>query len=392
MTLQPPIDAMLARTLRSVRADEPAAWPFDPDEDEAHRGKIWARIDFHGIAVLLHGAIDRLDGWPDALLERIEEEARIAALWEATHAKAVSDVIGACAQAEIETVVMKGTALAYWLHDEPAARRRGDSDILVRPGDLARTRQVLRLAGWQRGDSPLGLNRQEVWLKRRAEFFDHAIDLHWAPSDNHSLRRLLSLDDCFAHRQPLPRLHAHAFRPDAAFQIVHATINQGWHAVRGYGAGANRTREPRRLIWSVDFDLLVQALDAEESERLVRTCDDTGAGPLVAEALRGACRDLGTEPPPALIARLERRPLDPVLAKLFHDHDTISEFWLDWRAAPGWRERARMLAERALPPREHLEGKYPAQANWPVAALRVRFLASALRRTALRAGNNRASP
>ena len=51
----------------------------------------------------MHDEAERLDGWPDILLERIAEEARLIALWEATHQKLTSLSIERLAEAGIET-------------------------------------------------------------------------------------------------------------------------------------------------------------------------------------------------------------------------------------------------------------------------------------------------
>lgn len=371
------IDGFLGETLRAIRSEKVALWPdtqaVDWTRTEALTA-IWARIEYHGIPVLLHEQAGRLSRWPDKMLERIAEEARLIGLWEATHAAVVTKLLGALADADIETVLMKGTALAYSIHDEPSARRRGDTDLLVRPATLDRVRTVLSQCGWYRNDDPHGLTHQEGWLHDCAGHFTHAVDLHWEPSDRPVVRRVLSREDFFANRHRLPRLCEHASRPDHALTLVHEAINQEWHKLHGYWAEEGRVKGGRRLIWSVDFDLLTRAMDENGWARLTALCAERAVGPLVADALRGAAGDLGTPLPDAVLTELDEQVLDPDLATYFKTTDNLGEFWLDLRTASSWRERIGMVRERGFPPRAHLVEKYPDQSGWPTALLQGRLL------------------
>jgi len=383
MTETASINAFLALTLRSIRADQPAEW-IGAGETSDMAQEIWGRIEYHGIVCLLQARLSLLQAWPRGLLDHIASEARLISLWEATHKAAVSDLMARLVRKNIASVVLKGTALAYWLYDDPSARRRGDTDLLVRPADLARARSILSDNGWRCDDEQHTLNFQEVWRKRYAEHFDHSIDLHWAPSDSPALRELLSESDCFAHSQPLPALHEDARRSDAAFMMVHAAINRKWHSVYGYHAERGKVIGSFRLIWSVDFDLLVRNMHDGDWDRLVRLCETNRAGPLVAEALRSTRDDLETSLPAQHMAALESHALHPDLAQLYAAKDELTAFLIALRSTPDWRNRGRMVAARALAPRTHLAQKYPRQAHWPIFILRARLVVSAVVRIAKR--------
>ena len=365
------IDEFLALTLRAVRAGDEAPWTLSATLDPV---QVWQRIEFHGIAFLLNTHAQKLENWPQPLLDRMAEEARLIALWEATHQKSVSQVIEALDQAGIESVVMKGTALAYAFHAEPATRRRGDTDLLVQPKNQARSRAIFKQLGWYRKDDPHGLYYQEGWLHDAAGFFVHAIDLHWEPSDRPVLQGVLPIGAFFEGKRPMPELHQAAFRPDPALMIVHAVINQKWHALHGYDAEGGRLASARRLIWSVDFDLLCQSMEPQDWERLKAHCEVHAAGPLVAEALRGMATDLDCAAPDDIIAKLEKAPLDKALIRYFANPDSLTQFWIDLKRARSWAQKRRLLATRAFPPRDHLLEKYPGAAGWPTALLQGRLL------------------
>jgi hypothetical protein len=366
------IDDFLAGSLRQLRRGERAEWAL-PEEFDWEQ--VWQRIEYHGIPFLLHAEAGRLGRWPPALLERMAEEARLIVLWETTHHDVVARLLRELDRAGIEAIVMKGTALAYSFHDEPATRRRGDTDLLVRPSDQKRTRALLKELGWYRREDPHGLYYQEGWMHDAAGFFVHSIDLHWEPSDRPILQGILPLETFFEHKHAMPRLGPGAFRPDPALMMIHATINQKWHSVHGYDAEGGRLTSPRRLIWSVDFDLLVGSMVEADWRRLRKHCEAAGVGPMMAEALRGMQQDLLNELPEDAVAWLEAQALDPALMAYFASEDSLAQFWIDLRKARTFSEKRRLVTLRAFPPRDHLIDKYPAAKGWPTLLLQMRMLA-----------------
>lgn len=377
------IDTFLAKSLRAIRNEGYAQWPIKNNIDWQTSDRaiaVWERIDFHGIAVLLFNGADRLENWPDDLVERISEEARLIALWETTHRKCVGGLIVSLHNACIETVLMKGTSIAYSLYDDPSARRRGDSDLLVNPADLDRTRVILAKNGWYKRTDPHGLSFQETWLHNMAEFFIHSVDLHWEPSDRPVLQRILSRVDYFENRRPLNRFAKGAYGSDIALTVVHAAINQNWHGTHGYFSQNMRLTGSRRLIWSIDFDLLVRNLDLAACARLINICLTGGVGPLVASTLRWASEDLGTSGWDDLIERLDAGVLDADISRYLATKDDLEEFLLDLRTANTWKFKLSLIKRRGLPPRTHLIEKFPAAKGWPTILLQGRFLFAIARR------------
>ncbi|MEE4207885.1 MAG: nucleotidyltransferase family protein, partial [Parvularcula sp.] len=282
MSDTPSIDRYLEGVLRAIlKGEEVPPWSRVAEDWIT----VWSRIDYHGIAFVLHHSKDQLTDWPELLLARMEEECRLLALWEATHRLCVAKAIEALATAQIPSVIMKGTALAYLVHDEPAARRRGDSDLLIKPEALARARTILSDLGWRRQENTTGIYNQETWHHDAAEYFEHAIDLHWSPLDRPGLQRLLPIDEIFYESKALPAFNEHAFRPSLPAMVIHATVNQCMHAQYGYFAESGRVRSSQRLIWSLDFALMGACMEEAGWARLVDDCCRKGIGPLVGHAL-----------------------------------------------------------------------------------------------------------
>lgn len=382
MTERETIDGFLAACLRALRAGDVAPWQPDLSADWK---AVWERADYHGIPYLLNTKSDQLTGWPEALLSRIAEEARLMILWETTHHQTVSDLIGKFQEAGIDSVLLKGTALAYSLHDEPAARRRGDTDLLIKPAQLDRAREILKKSGWYQKDDPHGLYYQEGWLHDAAGFFVHAIDLHWEPSDKPVLQAILPLEDFFAAKTPVPRFGSNAYRPDPTLLLLHATINQKWHALYGYDAEGGRLSSPRRLIWSIDFDLVLRSMNEHDWEKLRDVCERHGIGSLVVEALRGMQQDLHNDLPEETVDWLAALPVDQDLANYLSRQDSLLQFWIDLRRAKNLKVKSWLILMRAFPPRAHLLEKYPSASGWPTALLHGRLLLETAGRAVRRA-------
>lgn len=373
-------DAFLAQTLRALRNGESVLAP------QVCSQSLWRRIEFHGIAHALHAEARKLNAWPNPLLTRIAEEARMMGLWEETHRPLLAALMRSLLHASIEATLMKGSVLAYTIYDEPAARRRSDSDILVRPRDLSRARSILIDHGWYRSADPHGLYFQEGWQHDVGGVFKHTLDLHWETSDRPILQRIMRLDDFLTYKQPLSRMGEAVFGTSLIHTLCHCAINQKWHVTHGYWAEEGKVTGARRLIWSLDFDLLARQFSDEDWQRLSQWAMQAGIGPVIAEALRGARHDIGTPLPEALIVELETVPLSAAVSRCLAAGDGMSEFWHDFKTASSWRDRCLMLAARSLPPREHLLAKYPDRSDWPTVLLRGQMMVETAARLLKRTG------
>ena len=75
--------------------------------------------------------------------------------------------------AGVQTVLLKGPAVARWLYDGAGERPYVDSDLLIAPGDLRRAERTLRRMDFQPGEWLAWLRRARPWTRA-----DGTIDLH----------------------------------------------------------------------------------------------------------------------------------------------------------------------------------------------------------------------
>ena len=372
------VDAFLAATLRG----EGQAWP----EGWSDIASLWQRIEFHGIALILAEIPDRLADWPQILREAIRSEAQSQVFWEESHMRVVANVLDGLAAHAIPARLMKGTALAYCVYDNPAKRRRGDTDLLVEAASLAATRGVLRDAGWTRRLDPHGLFFQETWLFATGFGMIHAIDLHWQPNDSPALQQVLRIAEYFSHSVPLTRLSAAARAPTHVLTFIQGAMNQAWHRAKGYFVGEERVIGGHRLIWSLDNHLLTRQFSEAEWAKLATIGTSREIAGIVLAALEAAERDLGTRAPREVLAALRAAPQDTALTRYLTQRSQLGEFLTDLRASEGLQAKAHFALANAFPARGHLYWKYPQATAWPVPLLHLRrLLEIALRSIGLRA-------
>jgi len=91
---------------------------------------------------------------------------------------ALAEAVPALRAAGIEPLLLKGPAIAHWLHDDPNERAYGDVDLLVPVAAISRARDTLLALGY---DEPFADSRSEEQAQHAATFVRGpvAVDLHW---------------------------------------------------------------------------------------------------------------------------------------------------------------------------------------------------------------------
>ncbi|MEP3052414.1 MAG: nucleotidyltransferase family protein [Erythrobacter sp.] len=369
------IDAALCSIVRG-EPDIAVQWPDHTPED-----LIWARIGFHGIVGILDQNSDQFADWPADLRERIRQESRLIGLWEETHKQCVTAMLQAVASSNVETILMKGTALAYTHYTDPALRRRGDTDLLVRKQDLKSIRATLANLGWSRREQAHGLIYQETWLFDTGARFVHELDLHWQPIDSPLLQSVLRIEEFFANPRSVARLSDAAFTCSPIHTLVQLALNQAWHRTRGLAVDGAKVVGGWRLIWACDYDLLLRDFDEAEWSQLVQISQDRNITPIIGQSIDSAARSLSTPIPTWVRDELKKQPIDKTVTHYLSHPDLIAEFEINFRAAKTIREKLRLFWVNAFPLRGHLVMKYPSMKNWPTIALHGRRIFETIKRT-----------
>jgi hypothetical protein len=361
-------DQYLASAVASILRAEPVpVWPAGLSGDTKQAAQ---RIAFHGIALLLAQAPAALDHWPPALARAVREQAGIQSFWERSHRAAITPLLEALAAAGIDAVVTKGTALAYSLYHDPALRRRGDTDILIRNASRKKVRKVLRACGfWETSDKRA---LQESWQSDTEIGFAPAVDVHWCINASAAVSRMLETGLRFDQTTTLERLSPRARGVGTVDNLILTAINRSSHGKFGYNVGNKRLFDSDRLIWAVDAHLLALSFTPNDWQTLADRTARTGTAAMVSASLGFAQTALGTSVPAEIAASLAHAPQDRGLAVY---HGASSHLWRlrrDVAACRNLDERARVLRYVAFPSDEFLRARFPDAAGWPKLALYLR--------------------
>lgn len=368
------LDDFLAGALVSGPDEWPQAWTGDAQAD-----RLFARAVYHGLPLLL---VDRPDAglasWPARVVASLRKEAVTQAIWELSHRKILVDLLRALADEGIDALVMKGTALAYALYADPAARRRGDTDLLIRESDLPRARRIFANLGYRRPHETQGtfgdLHYEENWQIATANGLTHDIDLHWQVTNSRALARVLDVEECLARSVPLPRLDAMARATDPVLRLVQGLVNRAMHKNSGYFSFGEKLYDNNRLVWAMDYHLQAARFSDDDWGELVQLAVDRGIAPVCLDGLSFAMRRLDTSIPTRVIERLEAAPQLTPEASYIAPGSAFTKAMADFRAEESAAARLRFVLARIFPSSAHMRAKYAHHREWPLAFLYVRRL------------------
>ena len=369
---QTEVDALLAAALRG----EAPAWPADGEAAVAVE-----QILYHGIAGLITAQAHELASWPSEVMAPVREQAIAQAMWEMRHKPLLAGLLTALADAGITALLLKGSALAYDLYPEPSARSRGDSDVLIAPGDLADARRVLARLGFDRGSDETAsddLALQETWSITGERGLQHHIDLHWQLLNAPALAGVMEFQDCAVRPLALPRLGPDALAMSHVATLLHTCVHRATHITAPYFVDGVRYYGGDRLIWAKDIDLLASSLSTTGWDDFAGAALQQRVAKVALNGLDFAARVVGTKIPSQLRERLGKARNERASAYLL-SAGQVNRSWSDLLAIPGWRRRLAYAVSRAAPSAAFMRAKYPDMKARPLAALYARRVIDLLR-------------
>lgn len=360
------IDDLLAAALRG----DPVVWPADFDEQ---RGID--RIAYHGVAGLLNEQMNQLRDWPGPVTAYLRDQGIALAMWELRHKAVIADLMDGLSAAGVDSLMLKGTALAYDLYPLPAIRARGDSDLLVARNNLPAARSVFERQGFELQPLDEGISDdlalQEVWSLRCGAGTRHHIDLHWQLINSPALSGLLDFASCGTAPLSLPRLHPAARAMSRPLTLLHSCVHRAMHLTSPYIVGGVTYYGGDRLIWARDIDLLAGALSDAEWSAFSAAAIAQGVAAVCVSGLGFARRTMATQVPNDVMRSLEAARGERASSYLL-DAGQARRAWLDFQAIPGLRSKMAYVGARSLPSEAFMRGKYPALADRPLALLHLK--------------------
>jgi len=328
-----------------------------------------ALCDRHGVAAVVDAA--RREGvapylaWlrPDA--SPLADDRRRAVLDEAVQHTELRRVCAHLAAHDITAVMFKGGAWAHTAYPAPWCRPSIDVDLLVAPADRVRAFDALTRLGYRRAGHIPGefVNGQEVFERTIVAGTTMSVDLHWHVSNRVWMRRLLPTSGLIGRSVPAPFAGVSARRVCDDDGVLIACLHPAAHHARH-----------TLMKWRLDLALLVRQFSQEDGERFRARAKSLGVSALVAHALSDAVAVVERDAIPLLQPDTVRAIAadgadDPSRAWLDPHRDQLQDALDDFRALPGWRDRARLFREHLLPPVSFMRAKYGAAPTVALPAL-----------------------
>lgn len=345
-----PSPAVIDRFLAAALRGDAPEWPWDAGREVA--AAVMARIDLHGIAVLLHEN-GKPRSWPDTIRTALRERGLAQGMWELRHQQLLGEVLHDLRKAGIQPVLLKGTALAYSLYRSPIQRTRADTDLLIAARDQQRCDQVLQAAGFQRAAGVSGehVSYQASYL-RQVPGQTHALDLHWRISNSELLAGLFTYEELRRTAEPLPRLGPDALGVDRISALLHACFHRSVHKRHPYHVDGTAHHEANRLVWLKDIDLLVRSFSTDEWVQAGRQARLKGLGAVCMDGLGQARVQLHT-PLRADMASVFA-PSAPEAPQQYLAGSPLKQQWMDFQALGTRERRLRFLRELFFPPADYM--------------------------------------
>jgi hypothetical protein len=279
------LDAPVEREL-VARARDPVDW-----------GVLVDLATREGIAPLLHSHLSRLDlirNLPPDPRDRLTDVARSVWATNALLANHWGEATAALRAAGVETITLKGMALAHTVYPEPGCRPMADVDLLVRPADRAAALDTLRALGYR---TPGDAADRHAAFRSFAELVRDGtrIDLHWHLA--HYLRFdgvvVVDHDGLWRRARPLLTPAGTSLELCPEDLLLHLTV----HLTLG--------SDFARVLWYADIDAVTRYFAARlDWERLIAEARHWRIRALAGWAFGVVRRSFGTPVPPDVLQRL----------------------------------------------------------------------------------------
>ncbi len=311
----------------------------------------------HGVTALLHRALntypDSAELWPEALREAVAADTLANAASDLLIEQELRRVLDALQTARIDSVLVKGAALAYSLYLDPYLRPRGDTDLYIAEKDKTAIENTLYSLGYRPVVAHGGglISQQTTFTFKIAPNIEHNLDVHWHLFNLHVLADIMPYAEVYAQRTALPHLHQHAYGPGPVHGMLHACLHlQGHHGER------------ERLIWLWDIKLLAETLTEPQRLQLLEESKHYGVTNLVRSGIEAARRAFAVPALQQLSNELSCENNAGRQRTVPAAHAPSIDFAKsDLQALPGWQQRVNYVWQHAVPKPKYMMHRYGFQ-------------------------------
>ena len=359
-----PETSWVIHALRGEADWPPANTKGDPSE------RIMASAERNYVRELLHAKVRDRPIWhelPEELRRALTHSTRRSIARELFMEVEIVKDLDALAAAGIETLLLKGTALAYTLYPTPGLRPRCDVDLLLRDKATAdKAWGILAKRGYRRDKDAVVdgdfVSHQYSCARHVVPQAGIVLDVHWKLSNSNFFANKFNFDALYAERMPIPALGPNAYALSLPVALLHALFHRLNHVGNGDG---------ERLIWFYDIDLICRNLSPDQWRGFSQLVAELELGPICLDGLNGATALYGTSIPEPVRARIT--PRQPgAYRQLALKHPGFRRILFELNSLGIGFAGLRYLRENLFPARRYMEKRFGATGYPTLAAAYVR--------------------
>jgi len=306
----------------------------NPDKQE-----LVKQLDYHGITLLaLHcGTL------PPDVVKQIDGRKAMMVANETLKQTALTELFDAFEQAGLKnSILFKGSALAYTVYPEPWLRPRSDSDCLIDQSDYQQFSKVFNELGYQKLFAIEGkhISYQSTFSKALVGQATLSIDLHWRINNRQTLANTFDVHELIESSQHLLQLSNAIKIPSTINSILIASLHRLGHH-----------QNEERITWLYDIYLLANTLSDNDWRHLCNKAGDKKIAAITLNALKYCQRLFDMEIPRDAEQTLIDLAAKDEPSQLFLDRDLPEwrYFVHDLKGLTGWRNKLGLMFENIFP-------------------------------------------
>ena len=356
-------DSTRARAwLATVICGRQPAWSFSatlPSAElvaDAQREGIVALVSWHLQQAARESAVSqpkRVLAFSSKVIKAFTTAAREEALMSMVIEGQSRRVLALMAEACIPSLLLKGSALAYWAYPQPHLRACGDVDLLLPSREAAEQLSArLTASGYERSETSGELVAYEL-LCRRPVFNDWQIeiDIHWRLANSPLFADVFTFDELMADSVALPNLAPNARGLGVVHALMHACVHRALNLSIGVGD---------KLKWQYDLELVRANFTPADWRRLVDLSIKKGLAGVVLDAIENAAQTFETKLPQEWIMALTSAESAETLdARRLSDWHYMQH--MTFKSLPTAILKLRWLWQRLFPSLDYLRYLYGTQ-------------------------------
>jgi len=305
----------------------------------ADADKFIERLDYHGITTL---ALDK-NRLSSDVSQRLKSRTALMVANEALKSNALIELFESFVTAGLNnTILFKGSALAYSVYPQPWLRPRSDSDLFINIDERAAYEKVFFELGYQKIVSIEGdyVSYQNTFGKKLSGQSYLNIDLHWRINNRQILANSYSVTQLLSESRELIELSAAIKIPCAVDNLIVASLHRLGHH-----------QDEERIVWLYDIHLLANSLSPSEWNSLVHRTGEKALSAITLDALEYCQRLFGTVIDAEILRSLQTNARQPEPSQFFLKRGLAEwrYFLHDIKALKSWRERSGLIIENLFP-------------------------------------------